>query len=68
MKVLLATVNHIICLFMIRLKSSYLDRPLQEYYILAPGHIYQAPDAASAISHRLVNAFHFNVARLFILI
>ncbi|CAF3076858.1 unnamed protein product [Rotaria sp. Silwood2] len=33
-------------------------RPLQEYYILAPGHIYQAPDAASVISHRLLTAVH----------
>ncbi|CAF4246430.1 unnamed protein product, partial [Adineta steineri] len=33
-------------------------RPLQEYYIIAPGHIYQAPDAASVISHRLLTAVH----------
>lgn len=33
----------------------FLVRPLQEYYIIAPGHIYQSPDAASVISHRLVN-------------
>ena len=33
----------------------FLVRPLQEYYIIAPGHIYQAPDAAAVISHRLVN-------------
>jgi len=31
-----------------------LAKPLQEYYIIAPGHIYQAPDAASVITHRLV--------------
>ncbi|CAF1150862.1 unnamed protein product [Adineta ricciae] len=48
-------------LFIIR--KQYRDslnepRPLQEYYILAPGHIYQAPDAASVISHRLLTAVH----------
>ena len=32
-----------------------LVRPLQEYYIIAPGHIYQAPDAAAVICHRLVS-------------
>ena len=34
--------------------SFFIVRPLQEYYIIAPGHIYQSPDAASVISHRLV--------------
>ena len=33
----------------------FLVRPLQEYYIIAPGHIYQSPDVASVISHRLVD-------------
>lgn len=33
-------------------------RPLQEYYIIAPGHIYQAPDAAAVITYRLLTAVH----------
>jgi hypothetical protein len=41
--------------FFSRKSCHSLVRPLQEYYIIAPGHIYQSPDAASVISHRLVN-------------
>ncbi|CAF1637450.1 unnamed protein product, partial [Didymodactylos carnosus] len=38
-------------------------RPLQEYYIVAPGYIYQAPDASDVISHRLLAAvYHFGRA------
>lgn len=33
-------------------------RSLQEYYIIAPGHIYQAPDVATVISHRLLTTVH----------